>query len=101
MRIAGRAFCLISLCLITSAGASAQQRMVDQLFGILYDPQKIHFERMPQTLPAKCPGLRGRYVDAWVYGHLKTADSEYFLISGLMEFHEDKPGGARSVAPDE
>jgi hypothetical protein len=75
--------------------------MADQLFGILYEPEKVHFERMPPDLPEKCPRLRGRYVAAWVYGHLKTADSEYFLISGLMEFQEDKPGGARTIAPEE
>jgi hypothetical protein len=92
LRTTGRAFCLILLCLITSAGATAQQRMTDQLFGISYDPKKVHFERMPSALVEKCPRLRDRYVAAWVYGHLKTADSEYFLISGLVEFEEDKPG---------
>jgi hypothetical protein len=81
--------------------ARTRQFMTDQLFGISYDPEKVHFERMPPTLPGKCPRLQGRYVAAWVYGHFKTADSEYFLISGLMEFQEDKPGGARTIAPEE
>jgi len=101
MRMPGRALCLILLCLTTSAGASAQQRMIDQLFGVSYDPQKVHFDRMPPGLVEKCPRLRDRYVAAWIYGHLKTADSEYFLISGLMEFQEDKPGGAHTIAPEE
>jgi hypothetical protein len=95
------ALCLVLLVLTASISASAQQRMADQLFGILYDPEKVHFDRMPSTLPEKCPSLRGRYVAAWVYGHFKTVDSEYFLISGLMEFREDTPGGARTIAPEE
>src|SRR5580658_1185909 len=101
MRTLGWGLCLVLLGLATSTAASAQQRMTDQLFGILYDPEKVHFDRMPPTLPEKCPRLQGRYVAAWVYGHFKTADSEYFLISGLMEFQEDKPGGARTIAPEE
>ncbi len=75
--------------------------MSDPLFGITYDPQKIRFEKIPPLLTERCPGLRGRYVAAWVYGHFKTTDSEYFLVSGLMEFKEDSPRGARTVAPEE
>ncbi|HKN74035.1 MAG TPA: hypothetical protein VJW94_02570 [Candidatus Acidoferrum sp.] len=101
MRALRWAFCIVLPCLAATTGASAQQRMTDQLFGISYDPKKVHFERMPPVLAEKCPRLQDRYVAAWVYGHLKTADSEYFLISGLMEFQEDKPGGAHTIAPEE
>ena len=75
--------------------------MADPLFGISYDRETVHFGRMPSRLTESCPRLRGRYVDAWAYGHLQTPDAEYFLISGLMESHADEPGGARTIAPDE
>lgn len=75
--------------------------MTDPLFGISYDRETIHFGRVPSRLTKSCQRLRGMYVDAWAYGHLQTADAEYFLISGLMESHADEPGGARSIAPDE
>lgn len=75
--------------------------MSDPLFGILYNPQRVHFEKMPTDLTSRCPQLRGRYVAAWVYGHLKTSDSEYFLISGLMQFHDEETGRATSIAPEE
>ena len=91
--------CAALLC--SAKTALAQKLMTDPLFGISYDRQRMTFERMPATLAESCPRLRGRYVTAWVYGHLKTPDSEYFLISGLMESHADEPGGARTVAPDE
>jgi hypothetical protein len=83
----------------TAALAQHQQPMTDQLFGVSYDPQKIHFDKMPPALADKCPGLGHRYVAAWVYGHFKTSESEYFLISGLMEFHREN--GTPTIAPDE
>jgi hypothetical protein len=75
--------------------------MGDPLFAITYDPSKVHFETMPRLLAERCPKLHGRYVAAWVYGHLKTENSEYFVVSGLMESQEDRPGGARSIAPED
>lgn len=86
------------LCL--RLAAQSQAKMEDPLFGILYDPQEIHFESAPSTLLKRCPQLRERYVKAWVYGHLKTSDGEYFLISGLMEYHDAKTG-AMTIAPEE
>jgi hypothetical protein len=79
----------------------AQESMTDPLFGISYDRQRVHFERMPSLLMENCPRLHGRYVAAWDYGHFKIPDSEYFLISGLMESHEDVPGETRTIGPDE
>lgn len=75
--------------------------MTDPLFGITYDPLKVHFENLPPLLATKCAKLKGRYARAWIYGHLKTTDTEYFLISGLIEVQEDKPGGAKSIAPED
>jgi hypothetical protein len=88
-------FCL-SLAL-----AYGQVMMTDPLCGISYDPQTVHFEKLPARLVKLCPDLRGRYVAAWTYGSFKANGTEYFLLSGLMEFHEEKPRGARSIAPDE
>ena len=92
---------LLLFCFAAGFVAQAQKVMGDPLFGIAYDPQKAHFEQMPPLLTEKCARLHGRYVAAWVYGHFKTDDSEYFVISGLMEFHEDKAGAARTIAPEE
>jgi hypothetical protein len=89
------------LGLSTAGVARPQQLMSDQLFGISHDPQKVHFEKMPPRLLKECAELRGRYLAAWIYGHFKTGDSEYFLISGLMKFHSEEPGGPTSIAPEE
>jgi hypothetical protein len=75
--------------------------MTDPLFGISYNREAVRFEKMPSGLTEICSRLHDRYVAAWAYGHLRTPDSEYFLVSGLMEFHADAPGGARTVAPEE
>lgn len=89
------------LCASAVPASAQQQKLSEPLFGIPYDPRKIHFGKMPNDLVTHCPKLQGRYVAAWVYGHLKTSDSEYFLIYGLMEFQEDSPRATRTVAPEE
>lgn len=89
------------LCASAVPASAQQQKMSDPLFGILCDPQKMHFDKVPSDLVSACSKLRGRYVAAWVYGHLKTSDSEYFLISGLMEFRADDAQGTRTIAPEE
>lgn len=101
MRTSRWTLCVVLFCFGAAVMAQAQKSMTDPLFGISYDRQRVHFERMPPLLVENCPRLHGRYVAAWAYSHFKTADSEYFLISGLMESHEDKPGGARTIAPEE
>lgn len=93
--------CVISLCLASTAVTRAQRVMTDPLIGISYDREAVRFERMPPRLIKRCSRLNRRYVAAWVYGYLQTPDSEYFLISGLMDFRADGPGGARTVAPEE
>jgi hypothetical protein len=76
-------------------------KMEDPLFGIVYDPQQIHFDAVPVSLMKRCPDLRHQYVEAWIFGHLKTADSEYFLISGLVQYHDQVTGAPTEIAPDE
>lgn len=75
--------------------------MGDPLFAISYDPQNVRFESLPASLISKCSALQGRYTQAWIYGHLTTADSEYFLISGLMQYHDEVTGAPTSIAPEE
>lgn len=95
------ALAAIVLLMSIESVAQSPKMMSDPLFGITYNPQQVHFERMPASLSTNCPRLRGRYVEAWIYGHLKTAESEYFLISGLIEIQEDKSEGFRTIAPEE
>lgn len=92
---------VVLFCLGADFTAKAQRVVGDPLLGIEYDPGKVHFEKLPPALREKCPRLRGRYVRAWLYGHFKTADTEYFVISGLVHTHEDKPGGKQTIAPEE
>jgi hypothetical protein len=91
---------LVFLCSVQSV-AQSPKLMGDPLFGITYDPLKVHFEKLSPTLSEKCTKLKGKYVAAWIYGHFKTADSEYFLISGLIQVQEDKPGGAWSIVQED
>lgn len=101
MKASRRLLSVLILSLIAVGATRAQHMMSDQLFGIQYDPQKVHFEKMPTSLVSRCHELRGRYVAAWVYGHFQAGDAEYFLISGLMKFHSEEPAGGTSIAPEE
>lgn len=68
-----------------SAGAQSRDVMYDPLFGIGYYPQTVHFDPMPPLIEKACPRLRNTYSRAWVYAHLKTADGEYFIVSGFLK----------------
>ncbi len=93
---------VVLLILVSIPAASESRHMMDDpLFGIRYDPQKVHFERVPSSLLKRCPGLTGQYVVAWVYGHLKTTDSEYYLISGFRQYRDQVTGVPAGIAPDE
>ncbi len=84
-----------------TALGQTRQSMDDPLFAIRYDTQKIVFESVPNSLVRDCPELRGRYKGAWIYGHTKTPDADYFIISGLMDFFDEETGKKRGVYPDE
>lgn len=76
--------------------------MSDPLFGITYDSKTVRFETMPKQLAIQCARLRGRYSRAWVFGHFKSEDSEYYLISGLMDLaKKGEAGNHQSIVPDE
>lgn len=85
------------------ATSQEKQKMDDPLFAIRYDPSSVHFESLPASLVNQCKSLKGRYNDAWVYGHAKAPDAEYFLVSGLMKYFDDPPTGKPigHIAPDE
>jgi hypothetical protein len=90
----------VSVIVALPTMATARHLMEDPLFGITYDAHEVNFQPIPRLLLTRCPDLKAHYVRGWIYGHFKTADSEYFLISGMMAYH-----GASNVnsdiAPDE
>jgi hypothetical protein len=82
--------------------AQAPRSMDDPLFAIRYDPQSVKFENLPSSLLKQCSNLKGRYKGVWVYGHAKTPDAEYFIVSGLLEdFDEEKNKYTGHFSPDE
>lgn len=89
--------------ILVSIPATGETRhmMDDPLFAIRYNPQEVHFERVPSSLLKRCPRLRGQYAVAWVYGHLQTTESEYYLISGLRRYRDQVTDTTTGIAPDE
>jgi hypothetical protein len=82
--------------------AQTPRSMDDPLFAIRYNPQTVKFENLPSSLLKQCKDLKGRYKGAWVYGHAKTSNAEYFIVSGLMEdFDEEKERYTGHFSPDE
>jgi hypothetical protein len=77
--------CVLLTASAIAAAQNGPRRIVDPLFGIIYDPQKVHFDRTPPLLSSRCAQLRDRYTVAWFYGHLKTPDADYFVIDGYRE----------------
>jgi hypothetical protein len=92
----------LTVVLFAATSTAPSPKMSDPLFAIEYDPQKVHFEKIPSLLAARCESVRGYYVAAWVYGHLKSTNSEYFFISGLITYHaDDATGAATDIGPEE
>lgn len=63
--------------------------MTDPLFGISYDPAEMKFEEAA-TVREKCPQIQDQF--AWIYAHLSTRNTEYFILSGLTHVCPDGPG---------
>ena len=84
---------------VVRAEAQHQKLMTDPLFVIFYDPDKVHFEPLPDPVIKNCPDLQGRYKMPWIYGHLATSEAEYFIVSGFMTFHSGNSGRSYT-APD-
>jgi hypothetical protein len=89
--------CICSLFLTGIMSAQSKHYMNDPLFGISYDPQIIKFDNAPSSISRFCSGLRGRRL--WIYAYAKTADAEYFIVSGFRQLHPDCPGPV-GVEPD-
>lgn len=64
---------------IRSAQAQGKPLMSDPVFGISYDPSKVHFEAAPSRTSRLCPGLReARF---WLYAYWRDGETEYFVLS--------------------
>jgi hypothetical protein len=61
--------------------------MDDPLFGISYDPQRVHFEQAPRSIAELCPDLRNRKL--WVFARWDSKDTQYFIVSGFIRTHSD------------
>jgi len=87
---------------ITAAGQSVPTSVIDPFFGITYNPTVVHFETMPSGIGKRCQELQGwRYVHAWVYSQVKTAEAEYFIVYGYVNVADEDHPGALSVAPED
>jgi hypothetical protein len=69
------------VCLATALAGQVQKLMSDPLFGISYDPRTVKFEKLPTRVRKRCPQVHNG--EAWVYAHLESERSEYFIVSGL------------------
>lgn len=87
---------------LTAVGQSMPTSVIDPFFGITYNPAVVHFENMPSGVGKRCQELQGwRYVHAWVYSQVKTADAEYFIVYGYVKVADEDHPGALSVAPED
>jgi hypothetical protein len=98
-----RRCCLMALVLINiSAFGQVPRTMGDPLFGIQYKVGQAAFERLPQSVLNACRELQTRYEGAWVYGHVTSADTEYYIVSGLMHDYDEGTGRKTgTLSPDE
>lgn len=83
---------LLLLWSVVCGAQSLPRRVIDPLFLISYDPHKVQFDRMPPILNRRCAQLHNHYAVAWVYGHLKTPDAEYYVIDGNIETNVPEEG---------
>lgn len=86
---------------VVATAQSLPSLVVDPLFLIEYNPAKVHFESIPSIIPKQCPRLRDFYAEAWVYGHLKTPDAEYFIVYGYTKVPTEEHPGSYAVVPEE
>jgi hypothetical protein len=95
---------LLGLLLVVSTISVAQSaggRFVDPFFLVEYDPVHVHFDRMPEVIGRECPQMRDHYVRAWVYGHLKIPEAEYFIVDGYVKVESEERPGVISVVPED
>lgn len=95
---------LFGMLLVVGTIAVAQtagDRFVDPFFLVEYDLAHVHFDSMPAFIGHECPQMRDHYVRAWVYGHLKTSEAEYFIVDGYVKIESDDRPGVFSVVPED
>jgi hypothetical protein len=59
--------------------AQSPARMSDPVFGIGYDPLKVHFEVAPARISSLCSEAKAKKY--WLYAHWQDGPTEYFVIS--------------------
>jgi hypothetical protein len=64
--------------------------MGDPLFGMSYDTTKVRFEEAPALVSQLCSELRG--LKLWLYAAQRTADAQFYIVSGLVLVRPDGQG---------
>jgi hypothetical protein len=97
LSMVGSLVCLLS----PMAVAQGPSSVVDPFFLIEYNPGIIHFESIPASLSNRCKTLQNFYANGWVYGHVKTGDTEYFITYGYVTVDFEDGHGSMAVVPEE
>ena len=101
MKTVSRGLLLLLLSSTLIVAQSAARRVVDPFFFVEYDLADVHFEPIPALIGNRCPQLQNHYVEAWVYGHLKTHDAEYFIVDGYVKLESENHPSHFSVVPED
>jgi hypothetical protein len=52
------------------------------MFGLVYNPAKVHYEPMPQEARKQCRDFQqGKY---WTFAHFSKHSAEYFVVLGVV-----------------
>jgi len=65
------------MILLSANHNAAPMRVMEPVFGIEYDPAKVHFEKAPLLIGNVCADMRGK--DLQVYARLKEGNALYFI----------------------
>jgi len=84
---AASSVCLLFLGSLPGLSQS-RARMSDPVFGIGYDPLKVHFDAAPAKISSFCSEAKGKKY--WLYAYWQDGPTEYFIISN----HESSVSGA-------
>ena len=74
--------------------------MIDPIFGIKYELNKIIFENVPLEITNMCNFKNLNYTDMWIYAHYNYNNIEYFIVSGIQLASPDGPGPANYTISD-
>jgi hypothetical protein len=70
---------VLALLVCNPSQTKSQQTIADPIFGITYDPQRVHFDAAPASIVALCRGLQSKKL--WVYARWGASDTQYFVVS--------------------